>query len=102
MPAATKVRAEAYAWEVLTAGQNFGELIAGQTRVMLSVEAMVAWGKVDGIILHDYVDDVPAAVARAVAAGVELIEGPLTTDWGTEAAYLKGPGNLIVDLCKNA
>lgn len=100
--AATKLLSEAYGWEVLSDGDNFGELMAGQTRVMLSVEAMVPWGKADGVILHDYVDNVSVAVARAVAAGAELIEGPVTTDWGTEAAYLKGPGNLIVDLCKDA
>jgi len=44
---------------------------------MLSVTAMVPWGKTDGIILHNYVDDVPAAVDRAVAAGAELLDGPL-------------------------
>lgn len=102
VPAATKLLSDAYGWEVLSDGQDFGELMAGQTRVMLSVKAMVPWGKTDGLILHDYVDDVSVAVARAVDAGVELIEGPLTTDWGTEAAYLRGPGNLIVDLCKDA
>ncbi len=100
--AATKLLSEAYGWEILNDEEDFGELMAGQMRVMLSVNAMVPWGKVDGIILHDYVEDVPAAVDRAVAAGAELVEGPSTTDWGTEAAYLRGPGNLIVDLCRDA
>jgi uncharacterized glyoxalase superfamily protein PhnB len=68
----------------------------------LARKPMVPWGKTDGMILHDYVDEVQAAVDRAVAAGAILESGPLKTDWGTEAAYLRGPGNLIVDLCKDA
>ncbi|MFB6722972.1 hypothetical protein ACFCV3_22525 [Kribbella sp. NPDC056345] len=54
------------------------------------------------MILHQYVDDVETAVSRAVDAGAELLAGPLRTDWGTEAAYLRGPGQLIVDLCRDA
>ncbi|WP_158607444.1 hypothetical protein [Flexivirga caeni] len=42
------------------------------------------------------------AVERAQDAGAELLEGPLTTDWGTQAAYLRGPGNLVVDVCRDA
>ena len=59
-------------------------------------------GEISTGYLHHYVEDVAEAVARAVAAGAELLLGPLTTDWGTEAAYLKGPGQLIVDVCRNA
>lgn len=102
VPAATRLLSEAYGWDVLSSGESFGELMAGQTRAMLSQEAMVPWGKTDGIILHNYVADVQAAVDRAVAAGAILESGPVKTDWGTEAAYLRGPGNLIVDLCKDA
>lgn len=98
---ATKLLAEAYGWQVLSDDDNFGELDAGGLRVMLSREAMVRWGKLDGVVLHHYVEGVAEAVARAVAAGAELVHGPLTTDWGTESAYLKGPGHLIVDVCRN-
>lgn len=102
VPSATKMLSEAYGWQVLSDDDNFGELDAGGLRVMLSRDAMVPWGNLDGVILHHYVEDVAEAVARAVAAGAELLLGPLTTDWGTEAAYLKGPGQLIVDVCRNA
>lgn len=102
VPSATKLLAEAYGWQVLSDDDNFGELDAGGLRVMLSRDAMVPWGSLDGLILHHYVEDVTEAVARAVVAGVELLRGPLTTDWGTECAYLKGPGQLIVDVCRDA
>jgi len=101
VPTATRLLADAYGWRILSDDPNFGELDAGEIRVMLSVDAMVPWGAADGVILHHYVEDVPVAVARAVDAGAELVKGPLRTDWGTEAAYLRGPGNLIVDVCRD-
>lgn len=100
---ATKLLAEAYGWGVLSDEAEFGELDAGHgLRVMVSREAMVPWEELGGVILHHYVDDVGEAVAQAVAAGAELLVGPIKTDWGTEAAYLKGPGQLIVDVCRDA
>jgi len=102
VPAATQLLAVAYGWQVTSDGEHFGELMAGPLRIMLSVDAMVPWGRTDGVILHHYVDDVPAATKRAQDAGAELLDGPLITDWGTEAAYLRGPGNLIVDVCRDA
>jgi uncharacterized glyoxalase superfamily protein PhnB len=101
VPEATRLLSRAYGWRVLTDDANFGELDADGVRIMVSREAMVPWGKADGVILHHYVDDVAAAVKNAVDAGAELLSGPLRTDWGTEAAYLKGPGGIIVDVCSD-
>lgn len=100
--AATTLLAQAYGWRVVTDETDFGELDAGGVRVMLSRDAMVPWGNLAGVMLHEFVDDVPATVATAVEAGAELLLGPLTTDWGTEAAYLRGPGQLIVNVCRDA
>lgn len=99
--AATQMLSAAYGWRVVSEDPNFGELDAGGLRVMLSQDAMVPWGELNGLILHHYVDDVEVAARRAVAAGAELLLGPLRTDWGTEAAYLRGPDQLIVDLCRD-
>jgi len=101
VPGATALLSRAYGWRVLTDDPEFGELDAGGLRIMLSREAMVPWGRTDGVILHHYVDDIAAAVEKAVEAGAELLTGPLRTDWGTEAAYLKGPGGLVVDVCRD-
>lgn len=98
---ATKLLSQAYGWRVTSDGENFAELDAGGLRVMLSRDAMVPWGTTDGVILHHYVDDVAASVRTAVGAGAELLRGPERTDWGTEAAYLRGPGGLIVDVCRD-
>jgi len=91
----------AYGWQVTADEPGFAELMAGELRIMLSKDAMVDWVRTSGVILHDYVDDVDKAVDRALAAGAELLMGPTTTDWGTRSAYLRGPGNLIVDLCRD-
>lgn len=99
--AATELLSRAYGWHVLTDTPEFGELDAGGLRIMLSREAMVPWGKTDGVILHHYVDDVAAAAQTATEAGAELVAGPLHTDWGTQTAYLRGPGGLIVDVCRD-
>lgn len=101
VPGATRLLSQAYGWRVTSDEENFGELDAGGLRVMLSRDAMVSWGSTDGVILHHYVDDVPGAVQTAVAAGAELLRGPERTDWDTEAAYLRGPGGLIVDVCRD-
>lgn len=101
VPGATRLLSQAYGWRITSDGADFGELDAGGLRVMLSRTAMVPWGSTDGIILHHYVDDVAAAVEAAVAAGADLLHGPVRTDWGTEAAYLRGPGHLIVDVCRD-
>lgn len=34
-------------------------------------------------------------------AGAELLRNPVRTDWESEAAYLRGPGHLIVDVCRD-
>ncbi len=99
--ASMRLLSEGYGWQVVTADPNFGELDAGGVRIMLSREAMVPWGNTDGVILHHSVKDVAEAVDTAVKAGAELLNGPVRTDWGTEAAYLRGPGNLIVDVFRD-
>lgn len=101
VPGATRLLSQAYGWRVHTEDVDFGELDAGGLRVMLSRTAMVPWGKADGFILHHYVDDVATAVRAAVEAGAELLHGPVLTDWGTEAAYLRGPGSLVVNVCSD-
>ncbi len=53
------------------------------------------------MVIRHYVDDVPAAVDRAIVAGAELLAGPLRGDLGTPAAYLKGPRQPLVHVCRD-
>ena len=43
--------------------------------------------------------DVPAAVAKAVAAGAELIQPPQDMPWGQTVAYVADINGALVELC---
>jgi hypothetical protein len=49
VPAAVALLRDAYGWEVTADGENFGELVAGDLRIMLSVGAMVPWQRANGL-----------------------------------------------------
>ena len=44
-------------------------------------------------------DDVPAAVARAVAAGATLVKPPQDMPWGQTIAYVGDVNGFLVELC---
>jgi catechol 2,3-dioxygenase-like lactoylglutathione lyase family enzyme len=43
--------------------------------------------------------DVPAALARATAAGAVLVAEPKTKPWGQVVAYVRAPEGTLVELC---
>jgi len=43
--------------------------------------------------------DVPAACARAVAAGATLLNPPKAKPWGQTVAYVRCPDGTLVELC---
>ena len=44
-------------------------------------------------------DDVPAATARAVAAGARLVSEPQQMPWGQTIAYVGDLNGFLVELC---
>lgn len=44
------------------------------------------------------VDDVPAAVDRAVAAGARVEAAPVVKPWGQTIAYVRDPDGVLVEL----
>jgi catechol 2,3-dioxygenase-like lactoylglutathione lyase family enzyme len=44
-------------------------------------------------------DDVPAAFARAVAAGAVPVAEPVTKPWGQVVAYVRDGDGVLVELC---
>jgi catechol 2,3-dioxygenase-like lactoylglutathione lyase family enzyme len=57
-----------------------------------------AWGMHEGTFLTLVVDDVFAAVERARALEVEVIEDPVALDYGQTRALIRDPNGLIIDL----
>jgi lactoylglutathione lyase len=43
--------------------------------------------------------DVPAALARATAAGATLVQAPADMPWGQTVAYVADPDGFLVELC---
>ncbi|MFH6783126.1 MULTISPECIES: VOC family protein [Methylobacterium] len=44
-------------------------------------------------------EDVPAAFARAVAAGAIAVAEPVTKPWGQTVAYVRDEDGVLVELC---
>lgn len=57
-----------------------------------------AWGMHEGTFLTLVVDDVFAAVDRARALDVEVIEEPVALEYGQTRALIRDPNGLIIDL----
>lgn len=92
-------------------GGDYGELETGATALAFAQHATAR-----DSLGHDYVagdtsaqplgvevgftcDDVPAACARAVAAGASLLTPPTTKPWGQTVAYVRSPDGTLVELC---
>ena len=87
---------------------DYGELDTGATRLAFSSRALMAQlGKnpapADAAApcfeIAFTTPDVPAAVARAVAAGATLKQAPQDMPWGQTVAYVIDPDGFLVELC---
>lgn len=50
-----------------------------------------------GIILHIEVEDVDQNYQRLKDLGIQVLNDPAVTDWGTESLLVKGPASLVID-----
>jgi catechol 2,3-dioxygenase-like lactoylglutathione lyase family enzyme len=87
---------------------DFGELETGTTRLAFSSHAlMTQLGKSPAppdaaapcFEIAFSTEDVPAAVARAVAAGAVLKQAPQDMPWGQTVAYVIDLDGFLVELC---
>ncbi|WP_152361689.1 VOC family protein [Microlunatus speluncae] len=60
--------------------------------------AMVDVPPLGGLLFQVAVADVDAAAKLAADNGGEVVLGPMTTDWGSYSAYVRGPAGLTVEL----
>lgn len=58
-----------------------------------------AGGKPAGAEVGFVTDDVPAAFARAVAAGAIAVEPPTEKPWGQTVSYVRDRNGFLVELC---
>ena len=50
-----------------------------------------------GIILHVEAEDVDQNYKRLTELGIQVLNGPVVTDWGTESLLVEGPAGLVID-----
>ena len=87
---------------------DYGELQTGETRLAFSsIRLMTAIGKPvatepparPSFEIAFETDDVAAALARAVAAGAEMVQDVARMDWGQTTAYVRAPEGTLVEIC---
>ncbi len=87
---------------------SYGELETGTTRLAFaSVAQMESLGKKvaaepperPSFEVAFETDDVPGALARAVAAGAERVMDVTGTPWGQTLAYVRAPEGTLVEIC---
>lgn len=89
----------------LAEGGDFGELDTGATALAFCSHALLKqMGKSPVPAAHCFeialvTSDVPAAVARAVAAGATLTQAPEQMPWGQTVAYVADVNGFAVELC---
>jgi len=93
------------------ASGDYGELITGETTLAFATIALgqshfaepmqpVSLGQpVVGIELAFVTDDVPAAFARACAAGALPLAPPEPKPWGQTVAYVRAQEGTLIELC---
>jgi catechol 2,3-dioxygenase-like lactoylglutathione lyase family enzyme len=67
-------------------------LVAGPPRPILAPR------DAPGPLLELQVAHVGAAVAELRRRGATILVEPVLTDWGTESAFVAGPGDLLIEL----
>lgn len=87
---------------------DFAELATGETRLAFcSTRLLEQMGKkvsgrapdVPSSEIAFETDDVAAALARAVAAGAELVQGVEDMPWGQTTAYVRAPEGTFIEIC---
>ena len=89
-------------------GLDYGELITGETKLAFSsITLMRELGKKPGspnahapiFELAFETDDVPAALAKAIAAGATLIQDVREEPWGQMTSYVTDPNGYLIEIC---
>lgn len=76
----------------------FAQFTIGSHCLMLSQNHLVPLENFQsGIIIHIEVEDLNQNYQRLKEIGVEILNGPAVTDWGTESLLVKGPAGLVLD-----
>ena len=77
---------------------GFAQFTIGSHCLMLSQNHLIPLEDFQsGIILHIEVEDLEQNQKRVKELGIEILHGPVVTDWGTESLLVSGPAGLVID-----
>lgn len=77
---------------------SFAQFTIGSHCLMLSQNHLIPLENFQsGIILHIEVEDVDQNDKRLKELGIQVLNGPVVTDWGTESLLVEGPSGLVLD-----
>ena len=77
---------------------GFAQFTIGSHCLMLSENHLVPLENFQsGIILHVEVENVDQNYKRLKELGIQVLNGPVVTDWGTESLLVEGPAGLVID-----
>ena len=80
------------------ADDSFAQFTIGSHCLMLSEKHLISLENFQsGIILHIEVEDVDQNYQRLKELGIQVLNGPVVTDWGTESLLVGGPSGLVLD-----
>lgn len=88
--------------------QDYGELATGETKLAFSSRALMKQlGKNPARAAPDApvfeiafeTDDVPAGLARAVAAGASMVQEAREEPWGQTTSYVSDPDGYLIEVC---
>ena len=77
---------------------SFAQFTIGSHCLMLSQNHLIPLEHFQsGIILHVEVEDVDQNYKRLKELGIQVLNGPVVTDGGTESLRGSGPAGLVID-----
>jgi len=89
----------------------YGELSTGETTLAFAAHELAGMNFTQGHVAASssahplgmqvsfVTDDVPAAHARAVAAGATELGGPASKPWGQVVSHVRCPAGTLVEIC---
>ncbi|MEJ6403810.1 VOC family protein [Yoonia sp. 2307UL14-13] len=110
VPAALEFYQKAFGLDLLFLheGKDYGELATGETKLAFSSRDLIrklgkapvaAQAKAPTFEIALEVDDVPAAFAKAVAAGATPQQEPRDEPWGQTTSYVSDPDGYLIEIC---
>ena len=104
-------KAFGFARKFVTPGNDYGELLAGETTLSFASTILAKSNLKDGftesnlankpfgIEIGFTTDNVEETVKTAINSGATIVENPKIKPWGQTVAYLRDPDGFLIEIC---